>query len=166
MRLEKRLRFFGLLFVQRQKIACAAALQRTFAVGSVCEEILQRGKKERTELALLPISARVDLMFDQVSEKALREVLRIVHGIPAAAHETIKGRPISLAKLSERGSRNLRVSLTSSRCKNHAPMSRSERVARAMDGLGQSFHVTRVSELRKKNKFAAISCSTASGIPL
>jgi len=152
MRLEKRLRFFGLLFVQRQKIACAAALQRTFAVGSVCEKILQRGKKERTELALLPISARVDLMFDQISEKALRKVLRIVHGIPAAAHETIKGRPISLAKLSERGSRNLRVSLTRPGGENHAPMSRSEGVALAMDSPRQRLHLSGVSGSREKGK--------------
>ena len=47
-------------------------------------------------------------MFDQVSEKALCEILRIVHTVPAAAHETIKRRPIGLAKLRQRGARNLR----------------------------------------------------------
>jgi hypothetical protein len=37
--LEKRLRFFNLLFVQRQKLLSAATLERPFAVGFVCEKI-------------------------------------------------------------------------------------------------------------------------------
>jgi hypothetical protein len=57
------------------------------------------------------IGARVDLMLDQVGEKALCEILRIFHGVPAAAHETVKRRPIGLAKLRERILRNLRFGL-------------------------------------------------------
>jgi hypothetical protein len=92
-----------------------------------------------------------------------------VQSIPAAAHETVKRRPISLAKLSERGSGKLRVNLASSGGDNHAPMGRSEWIALAMDSLGQSFHVRGVSEPPEKNKSRkkiTISCSTASAVPL
>src|SRR6266404_1802158 len=121
-------------------------------VVGVGEEILERGKQKRSELALLSIYPRVDFLFNQVSEKALRQVLRIVHGIAAAAHESVKRRPIGLAKLSERGSANLRVSLASSGGENHAPMGWGKGAALTVDGLSQSFHVTRVSESREKNK--------------
>jgi hypothetical protein len=75
-----------------------------------------------------------------------------VRGIPTAAHESVKRRPIGLAKLSERGLSDLRVGLAFSGRENHAPMGRSEGVALTMDGLSQSFHVTGVSESREKNK--------------
>ena len=99
MSLEKRLRIFDLLFMQRKKNLSATAFERPFAVGSVREKIFQGGKQKRTELALLSIDASVYLVFDQVREKALRQILRIVHGVSASAHETIKRRPIYLAKL-------------------------------------------------------------------
>jgi len=100
MSLEKRLRIFDLRFMQRKKILSAAAFERPFAVGSVRKKIFQGSKQKRTEPALLPIDASVYLVFDQVREKALRQILRIMHGVTAAAHETIKRRPVRLAKLS------------------------------------------------------------------
>src|SRR2546430_8881164 len=135
-----------MLFLQRQKIVRAATLKRSFAVGCVGEEILQRGQQERPELALPLIGARVDLVLDQVSEKALRKVLRIFHGVPATAHESVKRRPIGLAKLSERRLGKLRVSLASSGCDNHAPMGRSEGIALTMGGAPQLLHLPGVTE--------------------
>ena len=73
-----------------------------------------------------------------------------MHGVTAGAHETVKRRPIGLAKLRERGLRNLRVGLAFSGRENHAPMGRRKGVALTVDGLSQSFHVTGVSESRKK----------------
>src|SRR5215470_17802863 len=99
MSLEKRLRIFDLLFMQRKKILSAATFERPFALGSVRKKIFQRSKQERTEPALLPIDASVYFVFDQVREKALREILRIMHGVSATAHETVQRRPIYLAKL-------------------------------------------------------------------
>src|SRR5947199_10485205 len=98
-------------------------------VVGVGEEILERGKQKRSELAFLSIYPRVDFLFNQISEKALRQVLRIVHGIPAAAHESVKRGPIGLAKLSQRPARDFRRSLAFPGRDNHAPMRRSERVA-------------------------------------
>ena len=43
--------------------------------------------------------AGVNFMFEQVSEKTLREVLCVMHTVPATAHETVKRHPIDLAKL-------------------------------------------------------------------
>jgi hypothetical protein len=77
----------------------AAALERLLAVISVPQEILQGGQQKGSELAFLSIDARVDLVFDQISKKTLGQVLGIVHGVPAAAHESIKRRPIDLAQL-------------------------------------------------------------------
>ena len=152
MNLEKRFRIFDLLFMQREKRLSAAAFERPFAVGSVPKKIFHGSKQKRTEPAFLPIDALVDFVFDQVGKKALGEILRIVHGVPAAAHETIERRPIDLAKLRERGLRNLRVGLAFSGRENHAPMGRRKGVALTVDGLSQSFHVTGVSESREKNK--------------
>src|SRR5206468_10041261 len=66
--LKKRFRFFDLLFMQRQKILSATALERSFAVRSVREKIFQGDKQKRTEPAFLPIDASIDLTFDQVGE--------------------------------------------------------------------------------------------------
>src|SRR5437762_6275514 len=44
--LEKRFRLFDLLFMQRQKTLSATTLERVFAVGSIREEIFQRGQQE------------------------------------------------------------------------------------------------------------------------
>ena len=45
------------------------------------------------------IHAGVNFMFEYVSEETLREILCVVHGLPAAADEAVKRRPIDLAKL-------------------------------------------------------------------
>ena len=96
-------------------------------------------------------------MFDQVSEKALREILRIMHGVPAAAHETVKRRPIGLAKLRERGLRNLWVGLAPPRCENHAPVGRRKQIALAMPVPCRGIHISdfyqdrRRKASRKKN---------------
>jgi hypothetical protein len=99
MSLEKRLCIFDLLFVQRKEILSAAAFERPFVVGSVRKKIFQGGEQKRTEFTFLPVDAGVNFMFQQIGEKALREILRIVHSVPATAHETVKRRPIYLAKL-------------------------------------------------------------------
>src|SRR5215470_4119796 len=72
MSLEKRLRIFNLLFMQRKKILSAAAFERPFTVGSVRKKIFHGSKQKGTEPALLPIDASIDFVFDQVREKALR----------------------------------------------------------------------------------------------
>ena len=115
--------------MQRQKVLSATALERLLAVGKVREEIFQRGKKKRSKPAFLPIDTFVDFVFDQVGEKALREILRIVHAVSAATHETVQRRPVSLAKLRKRGLRNRRFCLASPRRENRAPVRRRKHIA-------------------------------------
>src|SRR6266853_3332294 len=89
-------------------------------------------------------------MFDQVGEKALREILRIMHGVPAAAHETVTRRPIGLAKLRERGPRNLRVGLASSCRENRAPVGRRKQIALAMLVPCRGSHVSDFYQDRRR----------------
>ena len=121
----------------------AAALERPFAIRSIRKEILQSGEQKRTEPALLPIDAGIDFVFDKVSEKALREILRVFHAVSAAAHESVKRRPVSLAKLRERGLRGLRIGLTSSRRDNYAPVGRRKHIAVATPIPCQRLHLKR-----------------------
>src|SRR5258708_6232777 len=63
----------------------------------------------------------------------------------------------------------LRVSLASSGRDNHAPMSRSEQIALAMDGSRQRLHLSGLSGFHEKAKLRekfAIFCRTASAIRL
>lgn len=120
--LKKRLCIVDLLFVQRQKTLSTPALQRSFSVGSVYEEVFGRGEQKPTEPAFLPIDAPVDFVLDQVGEKALRKILGVMHGVSSAAHETVKRCPINLAKLPKRGVCHLWLSQASSRGENHAPL--------------------------------------------
>ena len=100
----------------------AATFQAVFAIRSVGQEIFQAREQKGTELTFLPIDARVDFALNQIRKKALCKILRVIHGVAAAAHEIVKRRPISLTKLCKRGARKLGFGLTSSRCEHHAPV--------------------------------------------
>ena len=71
-------------------------------------------------------------MFEHVSEETLREILCIVHGVPATADEAVKWRPIDVAKLRQRPTRHLRFGLASACRENHAPMGRRKDIAATM----------------------------------
>src|SRR6478735_7168393 len=94
--------------------------------------------------------ARVDLMLDQVSEKALREILCVMHTVPAAAHETVKRPPIGLAKLRERSLRNLRFGLAFPSRDNHAPVRRRKEIAPALPVPCRGLHVSRLYHKRRR----------------
>src|SRR4029077_659055 len=70
----------------------------------------------------------------------------------ALAHKGIQRRPVGLAKLSERGSGNLRSVLISSSRENDAPMGRSKGITLAMGRPRQSFHVSGVTGPYGKGK--------------
>src|SRR5882724_8805316 len=81
-------------------------------------------------------------MFYHVREKALRQILRIMDGMTAAAHKTVKRRPIDLAKLGKRGVRKLRFGLASPRRQNNAPVSRRKQIALTTPVPCQRLHVS------------------------
>src|SRR5437867_10741936 len=91
-------------------------------------------------------------MFDQVSEKAVREILRITHGVSAAAHETVKRRPIGLAKLGQCGLRNLRIGLASPRRENRAPVSGRKQTTLARSVSREGLHVNKVLSRAQKER--------------
>ncbi|PZR73289.1 MAG: hypothetical protein DLM73_11015 [Chthoniobacterales bacterium] len=152
MGLKKRFCVFHPLFVQRQENCPASPFQRLFTVVRVSQEILERGEQERTEFSLLPVRARIDFSVDQENEKTLRQVLRVVHGIPPAPHEAIKWRPIDLAKLGQGRASGFRRVLTFRSGGNHAPMGRSEWITLTGGDLSQSFHAPGISDAPGKNK--------------
>jgi len=65
-------------------------------------------------------------MFEHVSEETLRKILRVVHRVPATAYETVKRRPIDLAKLRKRRTGYLRFGLASACREDHAPVGRGK----------------------------------------
>jgi len=67
--------------------------------------------------------------------------LRIFHGVPAAAHETVKRRPIGLAKLRQRSLRNLRFGLAFPSRDNDAPVRRRKEIAPTAPFLPAGIHV-------------------------
>src|SRR5206468_6439180 len=111
----------------------------------------------RTEPAFLPIDASVDFTFDQVGEKALGEILRIVHDVAAAAHKTVERRPISLAKLRQGGLRNFRFGLAFPRRENHAPMSRRKQITASVLVPCQRLHISGLYQDCRKKQAAKIS---------
>ena len=108
-------------------------------------------------------------MLDQVGEKALCEIMRIFHGVPAAAHETIKRRPIGLAKLRERSLRNIRFGPAFPSRDNHASARPRKEVASALPVSAGSSRQSIVSKPQKTSKPAkkvTIPCSARSGVRL
>jgi hypothetical protein len=95
----------------------------------------------------------------------LGEVLRIVHGVTAAAHKSVERRPISLAKLSERDAGALRLRITPPGGDNHTPVGRSERIALVMTSVWQRTHPVSVSGAREKAKHAKKSRFFAARAP-
>ena len=68
-------------------------------------------------------------MFEHVSEETLRKILRVVHSVPATAYETVKWRPIDLAKLRKGRIGYLRFGLASPCREDNAPVGRRKDIA-------------------------------------
>jgi hypothetical protein len=68
-------------------------------------------------------------MFKHVGKETLREILCVVHGVPATPHESIKRRPITSAKFCQRSPRHLRFGFASPGREHYAPMSRRKYIA-------------------------------------
>ena len=73
----------GLIQLHRQETA--AALLRAVIVTRVRQKVFQGAEEKRTEPSFLSIRARVGTGLDEVSEKALGQILRIVRPISLSA---------------------------------------------------------------------------------
>ena len=68
-------------------------------------------------------------MFEHVSEETLREILCVVNSVPATAYETVKWRPIDLAKLRKSRPGYLRFGLAFPRREHQTPVGRRKDIA-------------------------------------
>ena len=104
----------------------AAAFQCPSAIASVRDEMFQCAEQKRTEPPFLPIGVCICAALDQMSEKALGKVLRILRPISSLAQESVQWTPINSAQLRQRteclsGSRR-RIT----RFEHHSPTGRSK----------------------------------------
>ena len=80
-------------------------------------------------------------MFEQVSEETLREILCIMHSVTATTHETVKRRPIDLAKLRQCGPGDVGFGVASPGREHDTPVSRRKQIAGTAPVLHASIHV-------------------------
>src|SRR5262249_18411264 len=64
--------------------------------------MFQRAEKERTKTSFFPIGARVGAVIDQVCEKTLGQILRVLRSISLLAQESVQWAPVNLAQFRER----------------------------------------------------------------
>jgi hypothetical protein len=62
-----------------------ASFQCVFALSSIRDEMFQCNEEKRTESPFLWIGVRIPAILDQVGEKALRQILRILASISSFA---------------------------------------------------------------------------------
>src|SRR5262245_18656200 len=79
----------------------AAAFQRPSVIAHVRDEMLQCTKQKGTKPSFLAIGAGICTSLDQVSEKPLGQIPRILWAISLSAQEGIKRAPINLAQFRE-----------------------------------------------------------------
>src|SRR5207249_8852629 len=73
-----RLRICSSLIVQAHKDHAAATFQSPSTIVHIGDEMFQCAEQKRTEPSLLAVGARVCTRLDQVSEKALDQIARIL----------------------------------------------------------------------------------------
>src|SRR4249919_641238 len=94
---DLRLRLCGSLIVQVRKDHTAAAFQSSSTIVHVGGEMFQCAEEKRTEPSFLAVGARVCTSLDEVSEKALDQILCILGVTSLSAQEGIQRTPINLA---------------------------------------------------------------------
>ena len=75
---DLRLRLCGSLIVQARKNHAASAFQSSSTIVHVGHEVFQCAEEKRTKPSFLAVGARVRTSLDQVSEKALDQILSIL----------------------------------------------------------------------------------------
>src|SRR4029453_17074187 len=73
-----RLRFCGRLIVQALKNQAAAAFQSSSTITRISDVMFQRTEEKRTKPPLLAVGTRVRASLDEISEKALDQVPRVL----------------------------------------------------------------------------------------
>jgi hypothetical protein len=92
----------------------------------VGEEVLQGSEQKRAEPSLAAVGAAERVVFQQVNEERLRQILRVIRRMPAMPQKRVERRPVSLSEIRE----GLLGGLLRFRVRgelNDAPMRRSKR---------------------------------------
>ena len=87
----------GQILIEKNELLAAAPLEPLVVRLRVVEKTLQDHEKKGAELAPFSIGARVGFALDQISEKRLGQILRIVRRVASSPNERIKRRPIVAA---------------------------------------------------------------------
>jgi hypothetical protein len=75
-----------------------ASFQRVFAIPSIRDEMFQCSEEKRAESPFLGIGARIPVILDQMGEKSLRQILRILVSVLSLAQKKVHWAPINLAQ--------------------------------------------------------------------
>src|SRR5207249_3357048 len=110
--------------VQRNERRTAAALLGELLVALVREEVLQRRQQERAEFPALPMRAAQRVFLQQVKQKRLRQILRVVRRFPLTAKKGVERKPVGAAQSGESLARLVGRSAPGQH--HHAPESRRE----------------------------------------
>lgn len=146
---HRRLRFDEVV-VHGNDLFAAAALERLRAVVFVGEEVLQGTEEESPQAAFFAVGAGEGILFEQVNEEGLRQVLRVRGGVAAASQERVQRRPVGLAKIRQRGLRgDGRLALHGEQ--DHAPMRRLEGGSALLQCAWNSFHRIRITKRRRRD---------------
>jgi hypothetical protein len=86
------------VLLDRHDLAPSSSLERPRAIILVVQEILQRSEEKCAKPALLPICPAQCVLLEQLSEKALDQVLSVSGGMTAVTKKTVKRRPVRFAK--------------------------------------------------------------------
>jgi hypothetical protein len=108
------------------------------AIVFISEEVLQRSEQKGAHSALLPIRATQRLVFHQVDEERLHEILRVIRRVAAMAQKRIERRAIRLTGIRQRIPRRFRGFRIRGQL-NHAPVRRSKRTPPSCNVPGIGF---------------------------
>src|SRR4029077_870352 len=98
-----------------------APLQRLFLISDIVKKILERLQQERTKSAATLVGLPQPVSFQNHQEEILRKVLRVFSRIAAAAHIGKNGSPVIPAKLCQRLSGFLLVTVGTRPGKDETP---------------------------------------------
>src|SRR5439155_12994367 len=88
--------------INGNRFSAAAALPGSGFVPRIGQEMLARCQQEGTESALFSIHQGQEMLFQQASEKLLRQILRFLRGKTLPPNEDIQRIPVGAAQGSER----------------------------------------------------------------
>jgi hypothetical protein len=91
--------------IQRHRHYARAALPGLAPVEFIREKMHQRAQEKGTKTTALAVSPLQGVVFEQMQQEFLREVLRLGLGVAAQLNEVMKRRPITATQFLQRGPR-------------------------------------------------------------